>query len=116
MHPWIRACDADRQRVVDALHRHTAEGRLSLDEFDTRADAAYRAVTQADLAALTADLPAEAARHGSGRGPLVFAALVAAVVVLAVLVGGAAVAGVAGWGDMDAMMASMGAVMGGGCR
>ncbi len=115
MHPWIRVADADRQRVVDALQRHTADGRLTLDEFAARADAAYRAVTHADLAALTADLPAEPARRPVGRGP-VAAALVAAAVVFAVLVAGAAIAGVAGWGHMDAMMASMGTVMGGGCR
>jgi predicted phage tail protein len=114
MHPWIRASDADRQRVVDALHRHTADGRLSLDEFAARADVAYHAVTHADLATLTADLPSEPVRRSSGRGPVV--AVLAAAVVLAVLVGGAAVAGVAGWGNMDAMMASMGTVMGGGCR
>src|SRR5438128_7518463 len=101
MHPSTRACDADRQRVVDALRRHTADGRLTLDEFDSRADAAYRAVTHADLATLTADLPAEPIQHGTGRRPLV-AVLVAAAVVLAVLAGGAAAVGVAGWGDMHA--------------
>jgi hypothetical protein len=115
MQPWIRASDADRQRVVDALHRHTADGRLTLDEFDTRADAAYRAATHADLATLTADLPNHPARRQLGRGPVV-AAVVAAAVVLAILAGGATAAGVPGWADMDAMMASMGTMMGGGCH
>jgi Domain of unknown function (DUF1707) len=111
MQPWIRASDSDRQRVVDDLRRHTADGRLSLDEFDTRADAAYRAVTHADLAALTADLPDQAARRIPGRAPMV-AALLAAAVVLAVLLGGAAAADVLDWGRMEAMMASMGTAMG----
>ena len=115
MQPWIRVCDADRQRVVDVLRRHTADGRLTLDEFDTRAAAAYRAITHADLAALTADLPTESTRRDRNRGPVV-AALVAAAVVLAILLGGAAAAGTAGWGDMPAVMASMGTAMGGGCR
>jgi predicted phage tail protein len=111
MQPWIRASDTDRQRVVDDLRRHTADGRLTLDEFDTRADAAYRAVTHADLAALTADLPDQPAPRIPGRGPMV-AALVAAAVAVAVLLGGAAAAGVVDWGPMDAMMASMGTAMG----
>ena len=115
MQPWIRASDADRQRVVDALHRHTVTGRLTLDEFDTRAAAAYRAVTQGELVTITADLPGEGTRPDRHRGPVV-AALVAAAVVLAILIGGAAVAGVAGWADMSAMMASMGTAMGGGCH
>jgi hypothetical protein len=111
MQPWIRASDTDRQRVVDDLRRHTADGRLTLDEFDTRTDAAYRAVTHADLAALTADLPDQPARRIAGRGPLVAAVVVAAVV--AALLGGAAAAGGLDWAHMDAMMASMGATMGG---
>ena len=54
----IRASDEDRQRVVAALERHTGAGRLSLDEFAARVEAACGAVTQAELAAVTRDLPA----------------------------------------------------------
>jgi DUF1707 SHOCT-like domain len=57
--PVLRASDLDRERVVGALQRHTAAGRLSLDEFAERAGWAYAAATLADLAAVTRDLPAE---------------------------------------------------------
>jgi hypothetical protein len=53
----IRASDEDRQRVVAALERHTGAGRLTLDEFAARVEAACGAVTQAELAAVTSDLP-----------------------------------------------------------
>src|SRR6266545_3791251 len=83
MYPWMRASDADRQRVVDTLQGHTADGRLTLDEFAARADTAHRAVTYADLATLTTDLPGKPAAHSPSRSPVV-ATLVAAVIVLAV--------------------------------
>jgi hypothetical protein len=53
----LRASDDDRDTVLRALERHTAVGRLNLDEFDQRSTAALAAVTRDDLAALTADLP-----------------------------------------------------------
>ena len=55
--PALRASDDDRDIVLRALERHTAVGRLSLDEFDQRSTAALAAVTLDELAALTADLP-----------------------------------------------------------
>jgi hypothetical protein len=55
--PALRASDDDRDAVLRALERHTAEGRLNLDEFDQRCTAALTAVSLDDLAALTADLP-----------------------------------------------------------
>lgn len=57
--PGLRASDADRERVVAALQRHTAAGRLTLEEFSLRAGRVFAAVTQGDLAALTRDLPPE---------------------------------------------------------
>jgi hypothetical protein len=54
----VRASDEDRRRVVAELERHTAEGRLSLDEFTQRAGQAFAAATHGDLAAITHDLPA----------------------------------------------------------
>ena len=56
--PGLRASDADRERVVAALQRHTAAGRLTLEEFGQRIDRAFAAVTNGDLAAVTRDLPA----------------------------------------------------------
>src|SRR6266702_5950327 len=112
--PGMRAGDTDREQVVQALQRHTGAGRLTLDEFATRAEAAHRAVTYGDLAALTADLPDEPDRRrvrprDLRRGPLALALLAA--VVLAVLLGVGATAQAAGLVHMNAMMASMGAGM-----
>jgi hypothetical protein len=56
----MRASDDDRQRVIDALQRHTAAGRLTLDEFTDRVGDVYSARTLGDLAAVTHDLPATA--------------------------------------------------------
>jgi Domain of unknown function (DUF1707) len=53
-----RASDDDRQRVVAELERHTGDGRLSLDEFSSRVDRVYQAITHADLTDITRDLPA----------------------------------------------------------
>jgi hypothetical protein len=55
----MRASDDDRQRVIDALQRHTAVGRLTLDEFTDRVGDVYSARTLGDLESLTRDLPAD---------------------------------------------------------
>jgi hypothetical protein len=55
--PALRASDDDRDAVLHALERHTAAGRLTLDEFDQRSTAALSAVTLDELAVLTSDLP-----------------------------------------------------------
>ena len=110
MEPSIRASDADRQHVVEALQEHTAAGRLSLDEFTERVDAAYRATTYGQLAAITADLPAEAPTRRAAS-PGLFVAAVAAVLALAILLGAA---GLAGWGHMSTMMSAMSTM--GGCH
>ena len=55
-----RAGDADRMAVADQLREHYAVGRLSMDEFRARLDAAYAAVMVRDLTLVTADLPAPA--------------------------------------------------------
>jgi hypothetical protein len=105
----MRAGDRDREQVVQALQRHTGAGRLTLDEFATRAEAAHRAVTYGDLAALTADLRDELDRRRLPRGPLAVALVVA--VMLALLLGVGATAQAAGVLHMTAMMAGMGAAM-----
>lgn len=55
----LRASDADRDRAVSALGQHHAVGRLNLEELSERVDAAYRAVTAADLERLFTDLPSQ---------------------------------------------------------
>jgi hypothetical protein len=64
--PDQRASDDDRQRVVLALERHTAAGRLTLDEYADRVDRALAARTRGQLAEVTADLPAEPDPTGPG--------------------------------------------------
>lgn len=57
--PNLRASDADRERIVEQLRQHTADGRLTMDEFEQRMTAAYAAKTYGELAALTRDLPVD---------------------------------------------------------
>jgi uncharacterized protein DUF1707/uncharacterized protein DUF4190 len=54
----MRSSTADRERAIDVLKAAFAEGRLSRDEFVDRSERVYRSLTYAELAALTADLPA----------------------------------------------------------
>ena len=54
----LRASTADRERAIDVLKAAFAEGRLTREEHDARVERAYRSRTYADLAALSADLPA----------------------------------------------------------
>lgn len=63
--PNIRASDADRERVVEQLRQHTADGRLTMDEFEQRMSAAYEARTYAELAQLTRDLPVDLGTRGA---------------------------------------------------
>jgi hypothetical protein len=53
----MRISDAERAEVADRLAKHYGDGRLDQAEFDKRLDQAMRAVTQADLSGLFADLP-----------------------------------------------------------
>jgi DNA-binding CsgD family transcriptional regulator len=53
-----RAADADRERAASALAHHLADGRITVDEHARRTDAAYRARTLGELAAVSRDLPA----------------------------------------------------------
>ena len=55
----LRASDAERERVVEALRGHAQAGRLTADELDQRVGAALAAKTRGDLATLLEDLPAE---------------------------------------------------------
>ena len=65
----VRASDQDREQVVAVLQRHTAAGRLTLDEFTERVDAACAARTLGELAVVTRDLPAEPPPDGAESDP-----------------------------------------------
>jgi Domain of unknown function (DUF1707) len=54
---FIRASDHDRGNAAELLMEAYAAGRLSREEFDERATAAYSARTLGELLDLTADLP-----------------------------------------------------------
>ena len=83
----IRAADADRERVLAELQRHTSAGRLTLDEFSERAAAVYRSRAMGELAALTADLPPIPGRDPSSHaGMRIPRALWIALILVAVAV------------------------------
>jgi hypothetical protein len=54
----LRASHADRERVIGTLKAAYVQGMLAKDEFDLRVGQAFASRTYADLAAVTADLPA----------------------------------------------------------
>ena len=54
----LRACHADREQAIGVLKAAFVQGRLGKDELNARVGQALAARTYADLAALTADLPA----------------------------------------------------------
>ena len=57
-HGHLRASHADREQVIDLLKAAFVQGRLARDEFGLRVGQALASQTYADLAALTADIPA----------------------------------------------------------
>jgi hypothetical protein len=68
MDEHIRVSDADRERIVERLREHYAEGRLTSDELDERVTAALSAKNFGDLRAVMTDLP-EPELVGSPVGP-----------------------------------------------
>jgi hypothetical protein len=54
----MRASHADREQVIETLKAAFAQGRLDRDEFDLRVGQTFASRTYAELAALTADIPA----------------------------------------------------------
>jgi len=59
--PAVRASDAEREQVVAELREHSAQGRLTLEEFSQRVDEAYGAKTLAELETVRRELPAVSA-------------------------------------------------------
>ena len=55
--PGPRVSDADREAAAARLREHYAQGRLTLEEFHHRLNAAFKAATQSQLTAITRDLP-----------------------------------------------------------
>lgn len=71
--PWaggrghLRAASADREQVIGTLKAAFVQGMLTKDEFDLRVSQALVPRTYAELASLTADLPADLAGAGVVR-------------------------------------------------
>jgi Domain of unknown function (DUF1707) len=63
----MRAADTDREQAIEAVKAAFVQGRLAKDELDIRAGQVFAARTYAELAAVTADLPAEPARPPRAR-------------------------------------------------
>ena len=61
----LRAAQADREHTITVLKAAYAQGRLTKDELETRAGQAFASRTYAELATLTADLPADSPAAGS---------------------------------------------------
>jgi len=59
---------AERERAVQALSAHFASDRLLMEEFESRLERAYKAVSVAQLQALCSDLPAVGEGEGEGEG------------------------------------------------
>jgi hypothetical protein len=68
-HGYLRASDADRERVIDTLKAAFVQGRLAKDELDARVARALASRTYADLDALTSDIPAGLAGPQPSPGP-----------------------------------------------
>jgi hypothetical protein len=101
----LRTSRADREQAISALKIAFVQGRLAKDEFDARVGQALTSRTHAELAVVTADIPAGPAEVQAIRAPgqppqtvtpgvcvTVTASLLAAVLWSAALVAGSAAA------------------------
>jgi hypothetical protein len=66
----LRASRADRERVIDLLKAAFVQDRLDRDEFDARIGQALASRTYGELAAVTADIPAELTAELPRRPPV----------------------------------------------
>ncbi|MGW4473890.1 DUF1707 SHOCT-like domain-containing protein [Nonomuraea sp. NPDC004354] len=67
--PEMRASDVDRDRVAAILREHTAQGRITVEEFNERLEQVYQSKTYGELARVTADLPEVDLRAQAARLP-----------------------------------------------
>ena len=65
----LRASHGDREQVINTLQAAFVQGRLTKIEFDQRVGQTFTSRTYADLAAVTADLPAGLIRAEQARKP-----------------------------------------------
>src|SRR5215471_19016861 len=65
----LRASQADREQAIGTLKTAFVQGRLAGDELDGRVDRVYASRTYAELAEVTADIPAELTGPKAPRDP-----------------------------------------------
>jgi len=95
----LRASHAEREQVIGTLKDAFVEGRLTADELDARVDQVYASRTYAELAEVTADIPAGLTGARPPRDPwratktawvAVYALILPGLITLAALPGGPA--------------------------
>ena len=59
----FRASDADRDQIVDRLHKAATEGRIASHELEQRVSTALKAQTYRELEATVADIPGPPRRN-----------------------------------------------------
>jgi len=89
----LSAAQADREAAIDALKAAYVAGRLSEDEFEARVGQAFASRTHADLAAITADIPAAQVPAQAARMPDRVVAWSTGVIIAAAALGGALLIG-----------------------
>ena len=92
-HVPVRASQADREGVVDALKTAFVAGRLTEDELEARVGQAFAAGTYADLAATIADIPHGPVAARPARTPDRVVAGGTGVIIAAAALGGALLIG-----------------------
>jgi hypothetical protein len=65
--PSVRVGDPEREKTASELGQALAQGYLSMDEYETRIQAAFGAHTTAELGRLVADLPLAQLRRTDPR-------------------------------------------------
>ncbi|HEY6314280.1 MAG TPA: DUF1707 domain-containing protein [Streptosporangiaceae bacterium] len=108
----MRASNTEREQVIDTLKAAFVDGRLTKDELDTRVGQTIAARTFAELAAMTADIPAtrrpepvRAVQRRSGNKEAMRAVKTGACVIAALTLTVSVLAGVLGSGTAAAVMA-----------
>ncbi len=89
----LRAAQADREDVIDALKAAYVAGRLTEDEFEARVGQAFASRTHADLATVTADIPVAPVPVQPARMPDGVVAWGTGVIIAAAALGGAVLIG-----------------------
>jgi hypothetical protein len=89
----LRASQAEREDAIDAVKAAFVAGRLTEAEFEARVGQAFATRTHADLAAITADIPASPVAAQPARTPDRVVAWGTGAIIAAAALGGAVLIG-----------------------